>query len=177
MFFFLKLIFIFFPFISKVERFVNIYRKYEIASYKKKGCSIGDRTMLYRVTLSSSSKGDEFSIGDNCTLTNCTLLGHDASPVLYIPELVKFDNYYRSGSRLSYRKKIIIGNNVFIGYGAIILPGVNIKDNVVVAAGSVVVNDIIEPGVYAGNPAKKIKNIELYTKKYREILSNNPELF
>ena len=61
--------------------------------------------MLYRVTLSSSYKGDTFFIGDNCTLTNCTLLGHDASPTLFMMELVNSENYYIPGSRSSYRKK------------------------------------------------------------------------
>ena len=47
-----------------------------------------------------------------------------------------------------------IGNNVCIGSGAVILP-VKICDNVIIGAGSVVTKDIVEPGVYAGNPARK----------------------
>lgn len=51
-----------------------------------------------------------------------------------------------------------IGNHVSIGSNATILP-VKIADHVVIGAGSVVTKDIKQPGVYAGNPAKKIKNI------------------
>lgn len=51
-----------------------------------------------------------------------------------------------------------IGNNVSIGSNATILP-VAICDNVVIGAGSVVTKDIMEPGIYAGNPAKKIRAI------------------
>ena len=58
-------------------------------------------------------------------------------------------------------KPIHIGQNVWIGTGAIILPGVNIGDNSVIAAGSVVTKDVPENSVYGGNPAKLIKNIEL----------------
>ncbi len=55
-------------------------------------------------------------------------------------------------------KKTNIGNNVSIGTNATILP-VNITDNVVIGAGSVVTKDILEPGIYAGNPAKIIRSI------------------
>jgi acetyltransferase-like isoleucine patch superfamily enzyme len=51
-----------------------------------------------------------------------------------------------------------IGNNVSIGSNATILP-VNICDNVVIGAGSVVTKNIEEPGIYAGNPAKKIRSL------------------
>ena len=49
-----------------------------------------------------------------------------------------------------------IGNNVSIGTNATILP-VQICDQVVIGAGSVVTKDITEPGTYAGNPAKKLR--------------------
>lgn len=53
-------------------------------------------------------------------------------------------------------KSTSIGNNVSIGTNATILP-VEIVDNVVIGAGSVVTRDIREPGIYAGNPAKLIR--------------------
>jgi acetyltransferase-like isoleucine patch superfamily enzyme len=53
-------------------------------------------------------------------------------------------------------EKTRIGNNVLIGSNSSILP-VSITDNVIIGAGSVVTKNITEPGVYAGNPAKKIK--------------------
>lgn len=49
-----------------------------------------------------------------------------------------------------------IGNKVYIGSNSTILP-ISICSDVVIGAGSVVVKDIIESGIYAGNPAKKIK--------------------
>ena len=52
-----------------------------------------------------------------------------------------------------------IGNQVSIGTNATILP-VRIVDNVVIGAGSVVTKDILGPGIYAGNPAKKIKSLK-----------------
>jgi len=54
-------------------------------------------------------------------------------------------------------KSTKIGNYVSIGTNATILP-VTITDHVVIGAGSVVTKDILEPGIYAGNPVKKIKS-------------------
>ena len=51
-----------------------------------------------------------------------------------------------------------IGNRVSIGSNATILP-VTICDDVVIGAGSVVTHDIHKPGIYAGNPAKKLRGI------------------
>jgi acetyltransferase-like isoleucine patch superfamily enzyme len=51
-----------------------------------------------------------------------------------------------------------IGNRVSIGSNATILP-VTICDDVVIGAGAVVTRDITEPGIYAGNPARKKRNL------------------
>jgi acetyltransferase-like isoleucine patch superfamily enzyme len=56
------------------------------------------------------------------------------------------------------RKSVIIGKNCFIGANSIILPGVKIGDEVVVAAGSVVTKDVDNNTIVAGNPAKPIRN-------------------
>lgn len=56
-------------------------------------------------------------------------------------------------------KPVHIGRNVWIGVGAIILPGVTIGDNAVVAAGAVVTKDVAPNTIVGGNPAKFIKNI------------------
>jgi UDP-N-acetylbacillosamine N-acetyltransferase len=53
--------------------------------------------------------------------------------------------------------RVKIGTNCFIGAGAIIKDKISICDNVIIGAGAVVVKNISEPGVYVGNPAKKIK--------------------
>ena len=56
-------------------------------------------------------------------------------------------------------KKVIIGKNVWIGSGSIILPGVIIGDNSIIGAGSVVNKDIPENSIAVGNPCKVIKRI------------------
>lgn len=59
------------------------------------------------------------------------------------------------GARIS--GKCQIGNCVYIGTNAMIREGAKVCDNVTIGAGSVVLKDITEPGVYVGIPAKKIK--------------------
>lgn len=79
--------------------------------------------------------------GDNVTIApRVTILAHDASPQA-------FRNVTKIG-------RVMVGNNVFIGAGSIILPGITIGNNVVIGAGSVVARDIPDNTVVAGNPCK-----------------------
>lgn len=64
----------------------------------------------------------------------------------------------RSG--LEYARPIRIGHDVWIGGGAIILPGVTIGDRSVIGAGSVVVRDVPAAKVVAGNPARIIRALD-----------------
>lgn len=53
--------------------------------------------------------------------------------------------------------KTFVGNDVWIGYGAIIIAGVKIGNGAIIAAGSVVTKDVEPYSIYGGVPAKKIK--------------------
>ncbi len=100
-------------------------------------------------------------IGDNVTLApRVHVLAHDAS----------------TKNLIGYTKiaKVKIGNNVFIGAGSIVLPGIKIIDNTIIGAGTVVSKSIMDPGVYCGNPAKKICSIEEYKTKQLERLKELP---
>lgn len=67
-------------------------------------------------------------------------------------------NYPFSWNEISGKKGICIGNDVWIGLGVIILPGVKIGNGVTIAAGSVVTKDIPDYCVIAGVPAKVVKH-------------------
>ena len=82
-------------------------------------------------------------IGDDC------FIGHG---VMFINDL--FQNGGPAKGDKTLWRRTLIGNNVSIGSNATILP-VNICDNVVIGAGSLVSKDITKSGIYAGNPAKK----------------------
>lgn len=104
----------------------------------QKGVSIGNNTRIQ----SHSFICELVTIGANC------FIGHG---VMFINDLMQNGP---SGDMAKW-KPTAIGNHVSIGSNATILP-VTICDNVVIGAGSVVTKNIKEPGVYAGNPAKKI---------------------
>ncbi len=86
-------------------------------------------------------------LGNNVRLTGCTLFGHDGS--------VNMINR-AFGCRVDRVGKIDIRENVFIGHGATVLPGVTIGPNAIVAAGAVVTRDVAEDSVSGGVPAKTI---------------------
>lgn len=105
-------------------------------------------------------------IGDNfVSAPNSIILAHDASTFLHCGK-----------HRV---EKTIIGNNVFLGAGAIILPGVHIGDNVIIGAGSVVTKSFPEGVVIAGNPAKIITQVNSYISKCekRSVLVDTPLCF
>lgn len=56
-------------------------------------------------------------------------------------------------------KPIVIGNNVWLGGGAVVLPGVTIGDNSVIGAGSVVTKDIPANVVAVGNPGRVVRKL------------------
>ncbi|CAN5421770.1 hypothetical protein BH10PLA2_BH10PLA2_05570 [soil metagenome] len=87
------------------------------------------------------------SLGNNVTLSSCALIGHDAS----IGVIGR-----ATGKLLDAVGKIDIRDNVFIGYGAILLPGITIGPNAIVAAGSVVNRDVPPGTVVAGVPAHAV---------------------
>lgn len=68
-------------------------------------------------------------------------------------------NSQQRNTGIEYAYPIKIGNNVWIGAGAIILPGVSIGNNSVIGAGSLVNKDIPEDSLAVGNPCKVIKKI------------------
>jgi carbonic anhydrase/acetyltransferase-like protein (isoleucine patch superfamily) len=64
-----------------------------------------------------------------------------------------------------------VGNNVLVGMGAILMDNAVIADNTIIAAGALVLSDkVLEPGVYAGVPAKKVKDSD---EKLVEMVRNN----
>jgi len=107
---------------------------------------------------------DYVRLGNNVTLSTCVLIGHDAS-IAVIGRA--------TGKKLDSVGKIDIRDNVFIGYGAILLPGVTIGPNAIVAAGAVVNRDVPPGSVVGGVPAKPVGTfddlIERLEQRTREL--------
>lgn len=97
-------------------------------------------------------------IGNNVTFSiRVVLLAHDASSCKLI-EMAKIG-------------KIIIHDNVFIGANSTILPNVEIGENSIIGAGSVVTKSIPPNSVVAGVPARVISSIEEYKEKIQNLKS------
>ena len=89
-------------------------------------------------------------IGDNCMFAPNVQLYTATHPLHPV----------KRNSGLEYAKPIKIGDNVWLGGGVIVTPGVTLGNNVVVGAGSVVTKSFPDNVVIAGNPARIIKTVE-----------------
>ncbi len=115
--------------------------------------------------------GDDVFVNQNCTFLdmNTITIG---DRVLIAPdvkiyagdhpiELAKRHATNASGSKyiVCKSKPVTIGDDVWIGGGAIVLPGVTIGNNAIVGAGSVVTKDVPADSVVVGNPARVVKKL------------------
>ena len=89
------------------------------------------------------------------------LLTHDYSLTTGLIALGKLPK-----TDLAFIREIKIGKNVFIGMGAIIMPGTTIHDNVIIGAGSVVRGDIPSDSIVIGNPGKIIGKLSEKAQKW-----------
>jgi acetyltransferase-like isoleucine patch superfamily enzyme len=127
------------------------------------GCEIGDGTFIgpfveiqrgarigKRCRIQSHSFiCDLVTIGDDCFISHGAMFINDPFT----------ERGPARGDRSKYRATKL-GDRVAIGTNATILP-VHIVDDVVVGAGAVVTNDLLEPGTYVGNPAKLLRRFDV----------------
>lgn len=127
----------------------------------RQGLKVGKNFKRMKDVIIDPSHCWHISIGDNVTLApRVHILAHDASTKTFL-------NHTRVANT-------IIGDNVFVGAGAIVLPGVTIGNNVVIGAGSVVTKDIPDNSVALGNPARVVKSLEVFLNEHRaKMLSKN----
>lgn len=94
------------------------------------------------------------SIGENfISAPGSWVLAHDASMINHIGKVAV--------------KKTIIGDNVFVGLNAIIMPGVTVGDGAIIGAGSVVTRDVEPNTIVVGNPAKLVCTVNEYVEKVK----------
>jgi acetyltransferase-like isoleucine patch superfamily enzyme len=140
-----------FSIIAKIREFFRLF-----IYTKMYGFTIGkDVYISPKAYLDKNIKG-YITIGDNCFITrDVIILTHSQAK--------------QGGPRALWGKmetgKVKIGNNVFIGVKAVIMPGVTIGDNVIIGACSLVVKDIPDNVIAVGQPAKVIKEMDLASGK------------
>ncbi|MAV61039.1 MAG: hypothetical protein CMQ83_01595 [Gammaproteobacteria bacterium] len=107
---------------------------------------------------------EKIQIGDAC------MIAHG----VYISD-ADWHGIYDRAQPVGITKPIHIKDNVWIGDSAIICKGVTIGKNSIIGAGSVVTKDIPENSIYAGNPAKFIKNLDKKEFNTRKDFFNDPK--
>ncbi|MGD9639290.1 MAG: sugar O-acetyltransferase [Alphaproteobacteria bacterium] len=114
--------------------------------------------------------GEEFYANYNCTILDVAKV-RIGNNVMFAPNV----SIYTAGhpihpearnSGYEYGIEVVIGDNVWLGGGVIINPGVTIGDNVVIGSGSVVTKNIPSNVIAAGNPCKVIREITDEDKHY-----------
>lgn len=118
------------------------------------GVEVGENCRIF-----TSSFGSEpwlIKLGNKVTITSgVRIITHDGATWLMEDK----------NGRREFFARVEIGNNVFIGLNSIIMPGVKIDDNSIVAAGSVVTRSVPSGYIVGGNPAKIIAPMSVYKKK------------
>lgn len=139
----------------------NTYGKLFPISYARFiGVRIGRNCRMINVKYSTEPY--LICIGDHVSATKVHFENHDGGVWCFRDKQPEIDII----------KPIKVGNNVYIGYGTVILPGVTIGDNVVIGACALVSKDIPSNSVAVGIPARVIKSIEEYYSKSINIADN-----
>lgn len=128
-------------------------RRYLIAQ----GAVIGEGTRLMCSTDSFGSEPYLVTVGKNCEFAGeIKFITHDGG-VAVLSNCGYFD-----GERRDIAAPIVVGDNVVIGQGAYIMPGVTIGSNVVIGARALVTKDVPDNSVAVGMPAKVVKTLDGY---------------
>jgi len=151
--------------LSKLQDFCHKLRK----SFLRKSCSgVGKNLIVYNGI--RIHYAEHLSIGDNVAINNDVWINASGNVrignnVIIGPRVIihsanhKYDDPHTPIQKQGHIfEKVMIEDDVWIGAGAIILPGVQIGKGAVIAAGSVVTKDVLPYTVVAGVPARKIKD-------------------
>ncbi|PMD93035.1 hypothetical protein BWI97_19035 [Siphonobacter sp. BAB-5405] len=143
------------------------WHKYKIG----KGLYAGARVRLW--AKNSIIIGENFYIGRDSQIEADCIIGNDVIFGNRVAIVGKYDhNFQQIGTPIRHASEIrdpdftwqdrlkptIIEDDVWVGYGSIIMSGITIHQGSIIAAGSVVTKDVEPYSIYAGNPARKIKD-------------------
>lgn len=132
---------------------------------RKKGVEIGEKCEIYK-TASFGSEPYLIKIGNHVRVNSgVVFVTHDGGYWVLRDEKAGFGAEFKEADKFG---RIVIEDNVHIGTNAIIMPGVTIGENSVIACGAVVTHDVSPNSVWGGVPARLIESLEEYASKARE---------
>ena len=136
-------------------------RRDPIAYARSVGVQIGERCLLHGVRpWTFGAEPYLIRIGDHVEVTaGVRFITHDGGVWVFREEDPDLDVF----------APIVVGNNVFLGNDAIVMPGVTIGDDCVIGAGAVVTRDIPARQVAVGVPCKPIKTLDEYRKQVEAV--------
>jgi len=133
-------------------------KRYLLHRMKKRGLKIADDCRLLAWPTCFGSEPYLVSIGRHVTIAaRVNFITHDGGTWVF-RHLPRYKGVIKYG-------RITVRDNCFIGFGAIILPGVSIGPNSVVAAGAVVTGDVPPNTVAGGVPARVLMTLQEYAEK------------
>ncbi len=130
---------------------------------RKRGAIIGEGTILNGDLATFGGEPYLIKVGENCLFAwGVKLITHDGG-IRVLNQLGRFN-----GNKADKIGKIVIGNNVYVGMSAMIMPGVEIGDNCIIGAHTVVTKNIPSNSVVVGVPARVISSIDEYYEKHKK---------
>ena len=143
--------------LNKIKRLIK-KGPYTVNELRKYGVKCGENCTIWTRDI-DVNHGFLITLGNNVVLSNAKILAHDGSTKQAL-------GYSRVG-------RVTIEDNVFVGAGVIILPGVTIGKNSIIGAGAVIAKDIPEDSVVVGNPARVIGSASKYLEKNKAMMNEN----
>ncbi|KQQ42951.1 acyltransferase [Nocardioides sp. Leaf307] len=133
----------------------------DLGSLRDAGMTIGSRVAAMNGVHLDPGRPWLLTIGDDVAFSlDVVVLTHDAS-------MLRHTGYARIAP-------VSIGSRVFVGAHAVILPGVTIGDDVVVAAGAVVTSDVAPGTVVGGVPARPLATLADWVARHRASIDQGP---
>lgn len=152
--------------IRNILEIIYIKLKGNLNIAKKKGMIVEDGVSV----MGGVNFGSEpylITLKKNCRISfDVSFITHDGGTWAFRNTMKEYEEIIKFG-------KIEVGEYSFIGAKSIIMPGVKIGKNSVIAAGSIVTSDVPDYTVVAGIPARKISTTEEYAKKCCILMKNN----